>query len=185
MHTLECEQADKKSNGGDVVIGIDLGTTNSCVAIWRNETIEIIPNSEGRRTTPSIIGFLPDGQRIVGDAAKSQAASNPSNTVYDVKRLIGRCVNDQDVVKDVQRLPYEVTGGGEDGEKPTITVQYQVNLYAAAITCCLISLYFSRFFNIKHGSIQVSFMYFWIHGVDRRMTICLLQKNYQQWCYVK
>jgi L1 cell adhesion molecule like protein len=119
------KEAEQKSNGGDVVIGIDLGTTNSCVAIWRNETIEIIPNSEGRRTTPSIIGFLPDGQRIVGDAAKSQAASNPSNTVYDVKRLIGRCVNDHDVVKDVQRLPYEVTGGGEDGEKPTITVQYQ------------------------------------------------------------
>ena len=125
VFAAQAEEAANASNEGEVVIGIDLGTTNSCVAIWRNESIEIIPNSEGRRTTPSIIGFLPDGQRIVGDAAKSQAASNPTNTIYDVKRLIGRRIKDHDVVEDLNRLSYKVGGGGEDGEKPTISVEYK------------------------------------------------------------
>ena len=87
------------------VIGIDLGTTNSCVAIMDGAQPRVIENAEGARTTPSIVGFT-DTERLVGQAAKRQAVTNPANTVYAVKRLIGRRVNDAEVEKDRKMVPY-------------------------------------------------------------------------------
>lgn len=88
-------------------IGIDLGTTYSCVAVWKNGRVEVCPNDQGNRITPSFVAWDSDGQRIVGDAAKNQAASNPINTVFDVKRLIGRKFSDPTVQKDSKLLPFK------------------------------------------------------------------------------
>merc|ERR1740138_1053549 len=92
---------------GDV-IGIDLGTTNSCVAVMEGSTPKVIENSEGMRTTPSMVGFTSDGQRLVGIPAKRQAVTNPENTVFAAKRLIGRSYDDDATQKDRKILPYEV-----------------------------------------------------------------------------
>ena len=91
------------------VIGIDLGTTNSCVAVMEGSQPKIIENEEGLRTTPSIVAFTNDGQKIVGTAAKRQAVTNPENTIYASKRLIGRRFEDASVQKDVKHLSYKVT----------------------------------------------------------------------------
>ncbi|AZB62409.1 molecular chaperone DnaK [Cereibacter sphaeroides] len=93
------------------VIGIDLGTTNSCVAIMDGAQPRVIENSEGARTTPSIVGFT-DSERLVGQPAKRQAVTNPSNTVFAVKRLIGRRVGDAEVEKDKKLVPYSIVNGG-------------------------------------------------------------------------
>jgi len=93
------------------VIGIDLGTTNSCVAIMDGSQPRVIENAEGARTTPSIVAFAND-ERLVGQPAKRQAVTNPSNTVFGVKRLIGRRVDDADLKKDLKNLPYNVIDGG-------------------------------------------------------------------------
>ncbi|MEK8089299.1 molecular chaperone DnaK [Thermithiobacillus plumbiphilus] len=90
------------------IIGIDLGTTNSCVAIMEGERAKVIENSEGRRTTPSIVAFGEDGEILVGDAAKRQAVTNPENTVYEVKRLIGRKFEDPEVQKDMKHVSYKI-----------------------------------------------------------------------------
>ena len=90
------------------IIGIDLGTTNSCVAVMEGKNTKVIENSEGRRTTPSIVGFLKDGERIVGEPAKRQQVTNAENTIYSVKRLIGRRYTDQEVVKDRERVPFKI-----------------------------------------------------------------------------
>jgi molecular chaperone DnaK len=90
------------------VIGIDLGTTNSCVAVMEGSTPKVIENSEGMRTTPSMVGFTNDGQRLVGIPAKRQAVTNPENTVFAAKRLIGRAYKDDATQKDREILPYEV-----------------------------------------------------------------------------
>ncbi|CAE8586319.1 unnamed protein product [Polarella glacialis] len=95
---------------GDV-IGIDLGTTNSCVAVMEGSTPKIIENSEGMRTTPSIVGFATDGQRLVGIPAKRQAVTNPENTIFAAKRLIGRTYDDDATQKDKKTLPYDVVRG--------------------------------------------------------------------------
>ncbi|MFY7731629.1 MAG: molecular chaperone DnaK [Flavobacterium sp.] len=94
----------------DTIIGIDLGTTNSCVAVMRDGHIEIIANGQGNRTTPSWVAFA-DGERLVGDAAKNQVTSNLKNTIFDVKRLIGRKFNDPEVQKELPNLSYEVICG--------------------------------------------------------------------------
>lgn len=93
------------------VIGIDLGTTNSCVAIMDGSQPRVIENAEGARTTPSIVAFAND-ERLVGQPAKRQAVTNPSNTVFGVKRLIGRRVDDADLAKDLKNLPYNVVNDG-------------------------------------------------------------------------
>ena len=93
------------------VIGIDLGTTNSCVAIMDGAQPRVIENSEGARTTPSIVGFT-ESERLVGQSAKRQAVTNPANTVFAVKRLIGRRVDDAHIAKDKKNLPYSVVNGG-------------------------------------------------------------------------
>ena len=93
------------------VIGIDLGTTNSCVAIMEGKDVRVIENSEGARTTPSIVAFSDSGERLVGQSAKRQAVTNPTNTVYAVKRLIGRRFDDPIVAKDIALVPYKIARG--------------------------------------------------------------------------
>jgi len=90
------------------VIGIDLGTTNSCVAIMEGGEPKVIPNVEGTRTTPSVVAFTESGERLVGQIAKRQAITNPLNTVFSVKRLIGRKFNDPEVQRDLKVLPYKI-----------------------------------------------------------------------------
>ncbi|TFY73984.1 hypothetical protein EWM64_g10028 [Hericium alpestre] len=104
----------------DGAIGIDLGTTYSCVGVWQNDRVEIIANDQGNRTTPSYVAFSAE-ERLIGDAAKNQAAMNPRNTVFDAKRLIGRRFDDPDVKKDMTHWPFEVV---EKDGSPLIKVQY-------------------------------------------------------------
>jgi heat shock protein 1/8 len=103
-----------------VAIGIDLGTTYSCVGIWQNNKVEIIANDQGERTTPSYVAFS-GTERLVGASAKNQAAMNPKNTVYDAKRLIGRNFSDPIVKKDMEHYSFKVTGNSDD--KPMIELE--------------------------------------------------------------
>ena len=90
------------------VIGIDLGTTNSCVAVMDGGKPKVIENSEGARTTPSIVAFTKDSERLIGQPAKRQAVTNPDNTLFAIKRLIGRKYSDDTVKKDKKLLSYDV-----------------------------------------------------------------------------
>jgi molecular chaperone DnaK len=93
------------------VIGIDLGTTNSCVAVMEAGKPKVIENAEGARTTPSIVAFAKDGERLVGQPAKRQAVTNGDNTIFAVKRLIGRRFDDPITKKDTELVPYTITKG--------------------------------------------------------------------------
>jgi len=90
------------------IIGIDLGTTNSCVAVMEGKDVKVIPNAEGARTTPSIVAYTNDGEVLVGDSAKRQAVTNPRNTLFAIKRLIGRRFEDKEVKKDIGMVPYKI-----------------------------------------------------------------------------
>ncbi|WVY93913.1 hypothetical protein V8G54_033001 [Vigna mungo] len=107
-----------------LAIGIDLGTTYSCVAVWRQDhcRVDIIHNDQGHNTTPSFVAFT-DQERMIGNAAKNQAATNPQNTVFDAKRLIGRKYSDPVVQKDMMLWPFKVVAGAND--KPMITLNYK------------------------------------------------------------
>ncbi|HNX04652.1 MAG TPA: Hsp70 family protein, partial [Opitutales bacterium] len=91
------------------ILGIDLGTTNSCMAVMEGGEPVVIPNSEGARTTPSIVAFTKDGERLVGQAAKRQAVTNPSNTIFSAKRLIGRKF--AEVREEARNFPIKVVEG--------------------------------------------------------------------------
>ncbi|KAJ1701362.1 hypothetical protein LUZ63_001142 [Rhynchospora breviuscula] len=119
-------------------IGIDLGTTYSCVAVWQNNRVEIIPNDQGNRITPSCVAFTEDG-RLLGDAAKNQTDMNPTNTVFAVKRLIGRRFSDSSVQNDVKYWPFKVVAGPSD--RPRIVVNYRGNqkeFYAEEISSMIL-----------------------------------------------
>lgn len=91
------------------IIGIDLGTTNSVVSVMEGTSPVVIPNSEGSRTTPSVVGFTKSGDRLVGQAAKRQAVTNPKNTVFSIKRFMGR--TESEVKEEEKMIPYEVVAG--------------------------------------------------------------------------
>ncbi|CAO2165109.1 unnamed protein product [Urochloa humidicola] len=112
--------AGDKSTTKGTVIGIDLGTTNSCVGVYRNGRVEIIANDQGSRITPSWVAFTDSGERLIGEAAKNQAAANPARTIYDAKRLMGRQFNDAVVQRDMKLLPYAVV---DRNGKPHVRVQ--------------------------------------------------------------
>ena len=94
------------------IIGIDLGTTNSCVAVMDGGEAKVVENAEGDRTTPSIIAYSNEGETLVGQPAKRQAVTNPDNTLFAIKRLIGRQFKDDVVQKDIKMVPYAVVGAG-------------------------------------------------------------------------
>jgi heat shock 70kDa protein 1/2/6/8 len=104
-----------------LAVGIDLGTTYSCVGVWQNERVEIIANDQGNRTTPSYVAFT-DGERLIGDAAKNQSSMNPHNTVFDAKRLIGRKFDDPAIQTDMKHWPFKVVS---DGGKPLVSVGFK------------------------------------------------------------
>ena len=90
------------------IIGIDLGTTNSCVAVLDGGASKIIENSEGDRTTPSVVAYTDDDETLVGQSAKRQAVTNPNNTLFAIKRLIGRQFEDEVVQRDIKMVPYGI-----------------------------------------------------------------------------
>lgn len=100
------------------IIGIDLGTTNSCVAVMEGNEPVVIANSEGRRTTPSIVAFLKDGERKIGDPAKRQAVTNPQNTIYSIKRFMGHTYSE--IAEETKRVPYKVDKG--DNDTPRVNI---------------------------------------------------------------
>jgi len=114
----EEKEKDKKDSIG-TVIGIDLGTTYSCVGVFKNGRVEIIPNDQGNRITPSYVAFTAEGERLIGDAAKNQLTSNPENTVFDAKRLIGREWSEKSVQSDIKYFPFKVIN---KASKPHIQV---------------------------------------------------------------
>lgn len=103
-------------------LGIDLGTTTSCVGIWRNNMVEIIANEQGNRTTPSIVAFT-EAERLIGDSAKNQSSANPKNTIFDAKRLIGRKYDDSAVQSDKTHWPFTVRSGKDN--KPVVEVDFK------------------------------------------------------------
>ena len=95
------------------IIGIDLGTTNSAMAVMQSGKPEIVANSEGNRTTPSVVAVNKKGERLVGALARRQQVTNPKNTIYEVKRLIGRKFEDKEVQKDLKLMGYEIVKSGK------------------------------------------------------------------------
>jgi heat shock protein 1/8 len=108
------------SADNDIVIGIDLGTTNSCVAVEKDGRFEVIANSQGERTTPSFVAFTEEGERLIGQAAKGQVTSNVKRTIYDIKRFMGRKFNDDGVQKEISGLGYKVVSGSSGNPEVVI-----------------------------------------------------------------
>ena len=106
------------------IIGIDLGTTNSCVAVVEGGEPSVIPNTEGGRTTPSVVGFSKDGERLVGAVAKRQAVTNPEATVYSIKRFMGRRL--EEVPEERSRMPYKIVSGTSAPRATSVSISTAV-----------------------------------------------------------
>jgi len=117
---LLAQTKDEKKEDVGTVIGIDLGTTYSCVGVFKNGRVEIIANDQGNRITPSYVAFTAEGERLIGDAAKNQLTTNPENTVFDAKRMIGREWTDKAVQSDIKYFPFKVIN---KNSKPHIQVE--------------------------------------------------------------
>ena len=125
------------------IIGIDLGTTNSCVAVMESQDAKVIENAEGDRTTPSIIAYTDKGEILVGQSARRQAVTNPDNTLFAVKRLIGRNFGDEVVQQDMSMVPYKIVkapngdawieGGGEQLAPPQVSAEVLKKMKKTAI----------------------------------------------------
>ncbi|GAB6023402.1 hypothetical protein CHUAL_008191 [Chamberlinius hualienensis] len=120
VRSKKSDDDEKKKESVGTVIGIDLGTTYSCVGVFKNGRVEVIANEQGNRITPSYVAFTPEGERLIGDAAKNQLTSNPENTIFDAKRLIGRDWSEPSVQSDVKYFPFKVI---ERNSKPHIEVE--------------------------------------------------------------
>lgn len=119
------EEAEVEApSSSEAIIGIDLGTTYSCVGVVKNGRVEIIANDQGNRITPSYVAWGSGGERLIGDAAKNQATSNPENTVFDVKRLIGRKFGEKTVQADSKLFPFKIV---DKDNTPNIQVNTTVN----------------------------------------------------------
>jgi len=116
----EAPKEEKPKSDYGTVIGIDLGTTYSCVGVYKGGRVEIIANDQGNRITPSYVAFTKEGERLIGDAAKNQLTSNPENTIFDAKRLVGRMYNDASVQSDKKFFPFKLT---EKNKKPHVDVE--------------------------------------------------------------
>lgn len=119
VSAVRADDDDDEEDSIGTTIGIDLGTTYSCVGVYKNGKVEIIANDQGNRITPSYVAWSEEGERLIGDAAKNQATINPENTVFDVKRLIGRKFKDKTVKADKKLFPFELVD--KDG-KPYVRV---------------------------------------------------------------
>ena len=131
------------------VVGIDLGTTNSCVSVMEGQTSRVIENSEGARTTPSVVAFTKHGERLVGLPAKRQAVVNSQNTVFGFKRLIGRKFTDKEVQEDAKHWPFKIvpTSDGRPavevdngGKRQTFVSHLRFFCYARALLTCLVAV---------------------------------------------
>jgi heat shock protein 5 len=149
------------------VVGIDLGTTYSVVGIFKNGRVEIIANDQGNRITPSYVGWTPEGERLVGEAAKNQAALYPETTIFDVKRLIGRRWDDPEVQRDAKLYPYKIINRDN---KPYIQVPFNYLLlrYYSFCYCC--------FFSSLHptGAPQLVFLYSLLISLLLLLCFCLV-----------
>src|SRR5216117_277006 len=110
------------------VLGIDLGTTNSCMAIMEGGEPVVLENSEGKRTTPSVVAFTKNGERLVGEAAKRQAVTNPRNTIYSIKRFMGRKFDE--VQEEIKRVPYKVVRAANGDAAVEVEVESQPKLFS-------------------------------------------------------
>eukprot|EP00980_Cylindrotheca_fusiformis_P007626 scaffold1599_cov115-Cylindrotheca_fusiformis.AAC.11 len=117
--------------GRGPIIGIDLGTTYSCVGVYKSDgNVEIVANDQGNRITPSYVAFAESNERLVGDAAKNQATINPENTIFDVKRLIGRDYSDKSVQADKKLVPFDIVSNKEGKPRIQIKQDDKVSTYA-------------------------------------------------------
>src|SRR4051812_23846194 len=110
------------------ILGIDLGTTNSCMAVMEGGEPTVVENSEGARTTPSVVAFTKSGERVVGQAAKRQAITNPTNTIFSVKRFMGRKFDE--VQSEMHRVPYKVVKAANGDAHIAVTVNGEVKTYS-------------------------------------------------------
>ena len=110
------------------ILGIDLGTTNSCMAVIEGGEATVLENSEGKRTTPSVVAFAKNGERLVGDSAKRQAVTNPANTVFSAKRFIGR--KHKEVAEESKRMPYKVVEGKNGDAAIEVEVEGEAKAYS-------------------------------------------------------
>src|SRR6478752_10812763 len=118
------------------VLGIDLGTTNSCMAVMEAGEPEVLENSEGKRTTPSVVAFSKTGERLVGDAAKRQAVTNSKNTIYSIKRFMGRKFSE--VEEEKKRIPYKVVAGANGDASVEVEENGKTKVYTPAEVSAMI-----------------------------------------------